>query len=133
MSTGWPAAPVVYEIDTWPWLEGVSRRLGHHVTLAEVPAEIWDETLPPGADAVWLMGVWERSPAGLVVARANEDLQRSFHEALPDLKPADLVGSPYCVRRYRVDAHLGGPTGLATARAGVAHTGAHRISTEGCG
>ena len=26
MSTGWPAAPVVYEIDTWPWLEGVSSR-----------------------------------------------------------------------------------------------------------
>ncbi|MCU7730442.1 alpha-amylase family glycosyl hydrolase [Actinoplanes sp. KI2] len=123
MSTGWPAAPVVYEIDTWPWLEGVSRRLGHRVTLADVPAEVWDETLPPGVDAVWLMGVWERSPAGLVVARANEDLQRSFHQALPDLKPADLVGSPYCVRRYRVDAHLGGPGGLATARAELARRG----------
>jgi len=123
MTTGWPAAPVIYEIDTWPWLAGVSRRLGRHVTLADVPAEIWDETLPPGADAAWLMGVWERSPAGLVVARANEDLQRSFHEALPDLRPADLVGSPYCVRRYRVDEHLGGPAGLATARAELARRG----------
>jgi hypothetical protein len=123
MTTGWPSAPVVYEIDTWPWLTEVAGRLGHPVTLAEVPDEVWEETLPPGIDAVWLMGVWERSPAGLVVARANEDLQRSFHEALPGLQPADLVGSPYCVRRYRVDEHLGGPSGLATARAALARRG----------
>ena len=32
--------------------------------------------------------------------------------ALPDLQPRDVVGSPYCVRRYRVDPHLGGPPAL---------------------
>ncbi|WP_433291810.1 alpha-amylase [Actinoplanes sp. CA-030573] len=125
--TGWPGAPVVYEIDTWPWLTAVAARLGHPVTLADVPGEVWDEVVPPGTDAVWLMGVWERSPAGLVVARANEGLQRSFHEALPDMKPADLVGSPYCVRRYRVDEHLGGPAALATARAELARRGVRLI------
>ncbi|WP_433383911.1 alpha-amylase [Actinoplanes sp. CA-142083] len=123
MTTGWPSAPVVYEIDTWPWMAGVAQRLGHPVTLADVPDEVWDETLPPGIDAVWLMGVWERSPAGLVVARANEELQRSFHEALPGMQRADLAGSPYCVRRYRVDEHLGGPAALATARAALARRG----------
>ncbi|WP_203785508.1 alpha-amylase family glycosyl hydrolase [Paractinoplanes rishiriensis] len=122
-----PTAPVVYEIDTWPWLAGVSNRLGRTVTLADVPDEIWDEAVPDGADAVWLMGVWERSPAGLVVARSNESLQRAFHAALPDLRPADLVGSPYCVRRYRVDERLGGPAGLATARAELARRGARLI------
>src|SRR5262245_22845838 len=109
--------PVVYEIDTWPWLAEVRARLGRPVTLADVPAEGWDETLPPGVDAVWLMGVWERSPAGRAVAEANDDLRRAFRAALPDLRAGDVVGSPYCVRRYRADDRLGGPAGLAAARA----------------
>ncbi|BAL87007.1 putative glycosyl hydrolase [Actinoplanes missouriensis 431] len=115
--SGWPAAPAIYEIDTWPWLTGLGRRLGRPVTLADVPGEIWDEVAATGLDAVWLMGVWERSPAGLALAHANEKLQVAFHEALPDFTPADVVGSPYCVRRYRVDDRLGGPDGLAAARA----------------
>ncbi|GAA4941680.1 alpha-amylase family glycosyl hydrolase [Actinoplanes utahensis] len=117
MSSGWPAAPAVYEIFTWPWLTGLSRRYGRDVTLGDVPGEVWDEVAVPGVDAVWLMGVWERSPAGLAVAHANDGLQRSFREALPDLAEADVVGSPYCVRRYRVDERLGGTEGLARARA----------------
>ncbi|BCY06945.1 alpha-amylase [Actinoplanes sp. L3-i22] len=116
MKTGWPAAPAIYEIDTWPWLTGLARRLGRPVTLADVPAGVWDEVAVPGMDAVWLMGVWERSPAGLAVARVNDGLQRAFRNALPDLEAADVVGSPYCVRRYRADQRLGGPAGLARAR-----------------
>ncbi|GAA2852330.1 hypothetical protein Acy02nite_52040 [Actinoplanes cyaneus] len=103
--------PVIYEIDTWPWLTGLGG-----VTLGEVPGTVWDQVAAPGIDAVWLMGVWERSPAGIAVARSNEELQRSFRDALPDLRPDDDVGSPYCVRRYRVDERLGGPQGLARAR-----------------
>ncbi|MDI6105245.1 alpha-amylase [Actinoplanes sp. NEAU-A12] len=114
---GWPSAPAIYEISTWPWLTGLSRRYGREVTLGDVPGEVWDEVALPGVDAVWLMGVWERSPAGLAVARADESLQDSFRAALPDLSPADVVGSPYCVRRYRADGRLGGPAGLAAARA----------------
>jgi hypothetical protein len=121
--TGWPDAPVVYEIDTWPWLHDI----GHSTTLGEVPAEVWDDTIPPGTDAVWLMGVWERSPAGVAIALDNEELQRGFREALPDLAPADIVGSPYCVRRYVVDERLGGPSGLAAARAALRARGVRLI------
>ncbi|WP_433788907.1 hypothetical protein [Actinoplanes sp. CA-252034] len=99
MSSGWQSAPAIYEIFTWPWLTGLSHRYGRDVTLADVPARVWDEVAAPGIDAVWLMGVWERSPAGLALARTNEQLQRSFREALPDVGHADVVGSPYCVRR----------------------------------
>ncbi|MFC7528671.1 alpha-amylase [Actinoplanes sp. GCM10030250] len=112
----WPSAPAIYEIGTWPWLAGVSRRLGRRTTLGDVPGEIWDEVAASGLDAVWLMGVWERSPAGLEIAQGNESLQRAFRSALPDLTPEDVVGSPYCVRRYQVDDRLGGPGGLAKAR-----------------
>jgi len=125
--TGWPAAPVLYEIDTWPWLVELRRRCGAEVTLADLPAAVWDEVADTGADAVWLMGVWERSPFGLSVAAADAGLQRAFREALPDLTPRDVVGSPYCVRRYVVDPHLGGPAALAAARAELARRGLRLI------
>jgi hypothetical protein len=55
--TGWPAQPVLYEINTVIWLRELSRRYGRRVTLGEVPAAAWDEVTLPGVDAVWLMGV----------------------------------------------------------------------------
>src|SRR5262249_58113043 len=82
-----------------------------------------DEVALPGVDAVWLMGVWERSAAGLQIAQTDGGLQRSFQEALPDLRPEDVVGSPYCVRRYVADGSLGGSAGLAAARAALAARG----------
>ncbi len=69
------------------------------------------------------MGVWERSPAGLALANANAGLQASFRDTLPDLRPDDVIGSPYCVRRYVVDASFGGPEALAAARAVLAARG----------
>jgi len=112
----WPRHPVVYEINTWVWLTDLSRRHGRPITLGSVPAGEWDALATLGVDAVWLMGVWERSPAGIRVALANEGLMADFRRALSDLEPADIVGSPYCVRRYEVDVRLGGPEGLAAAR-----------------
>jgi hypothetical protein len=125
--TGWPSAPVVYEVDTWPWLSDLRRRLGREMTLAEVPGEVWDEMAAPGTDAVWLMGVWERSPLGLAIAAEDPALGRSFRAALPDLTPDDIVGSPYCVRRYVVDPRLGGPSALSQARDELARRGLRLI------
>ena len=121
--TGWPDQPVIYEINTAVWLDSLSRAAGVPVTLAGVPTTAWDEVTPAGVDAVWLMGVWERSPAGLELARANAALQVSLAEALPGLRPGDVIGSPYCVRRYVADAAFGGPRGLAEARAQLAARG----------
>ena len=69
------------------------------------------------------MGVWERSPAGIEISNKNKGLLEDFRRALPDFKPQDNVGSPYCVRNYVVDAHLGGPKGLAAARQELAKRG----------
>ena len=121
--TGWPGRPVIYEINTAVWLGDLSRAAGRRVTLADVPESAWDEVTPAGIDAVWLMGVWERSPAGLELANANPALQASFTESLPDLRAEDVIGSPYCVRRYVVDAAFGGPRALAQARATLAARG----------
>ncbi|MGP7996054.1 MAG: hypothetical protein ACLPKI_01765 [Streptosporangiaceae bacterium] len=124
---GWPSQPVIYEINTAVWLDELSRAAGQRITLADVPPAGWDAVTPDGADAVWLMGVWERSPAGLVLADANAELQASFRDALPDLQRSDVIGSPYCVRRYVADEGFGGPGGLAAARAALAARGVRLI------
>jgi hypothetical protein len=114
--TRWPKHPIIYEINTWVWLDELSRASGHLVTLASVPDHEWDRIASFGFDAVWLMGVWERSPESVRISMANDGLLTDFRRALPDFTEKDNVGSPYCVRRYEVDAHLGGSEALAVAR-----------------
>ena len=112
----WPVYPVIYEINTWVWLQELSRKYNRPVTLADVPKEEWDSIADLAVDAVWLMGVWERSPAGIIIANQNKGLLDDFRRALADYGPEDNVGSPYCVRQYVADEHLGGPAGLALSR-----------------
>jgi len=119
----WPKNPVIYEINTWVWLDELSRKYERPVTLAAVPSEEWDALSCLGADAVWFMGVWERSPAGAAIANQNKGLLEDFRRALPDFRSEDNVGSPYCVRLYVVDEHLGGRKGLAVARRELARRG----------
>jgi len=119
----WPRYPTIYEVDTWVWLSDLSEKSGTSVDLSCVPSAEWDAMAIYGFSAVWLMGVWERSPAGISIANQNESLLNDFRRALPDFKLQDNVGSPYCVRRYVVDKHLGGTAGLAVARKELAKRG----------
>ena len=125
--SGWPRYPSIYEINTWVRLAELSASRGTSVTLSSVPAAEWDAIAAHGFDAVWLMGVWERSPAGIAIANRNQNLLDDFRRALPDFRPQDNVGSPYCVRRYVVDGHLGGREGLAAARQELAKRGIRLI------
>ncbi len=119
----WPRYPTLYEINTWVWLSELSAKTETAVDLSSVPASEWNALANLGFDAVWLMGVWERSPVGIAIANKNNDLVNDFRRALPDFSPEDNVGSPYCIRRYVVDKHLGGPEGLAIARRELATRG----------
>jgi hypothetical protein len=123
----WPKHPFLYEINAWIWLGEMGKNKKGRVTLATVPKKEWDAIAALNVDAVWFMGVWERSPAGIAVAMRNEGLLADFHRALPDFTAADNVGSPYCVRNYIVDPHLGGPEGLAVARKELAKRGLRLI------
>jgi hypothetical protein len=114
------AQPFIYEINSWPWLEAVSRSEGRTIDLGSVPDSYWADIADLGFNAVWLMGVWQRSPAGIEIALTNDDLRGSFDAALPDWQPYDVVGSPYCVGDYVVDDHFGGPEGLMSAREALA-------------
>ena len=79
----WPRYPTLYEINTWVWLAELSNKSGKPVDLSCVPSAEWDAIAAYGFDAVWLMGVWERSPAGIAIANKNENLLADFRRALP--------------------------------------------------
>ena len=85
-STTWPRYPSVLEINAWVWLSELSEKLGRAVDLGSVPTAEWDAIADFGFDAVWLMGVWERSPAGIAIANRNAGLLESL--------PARTAGFP---------------------------------------
>ena len=122
MST-WVRYPTLYEINTWVWLSELSLKAGKPIDLSCVPGAEWDCIANFGFHAVWFMGVWERSLAGIAIANRNKNLVESFRHVLPDFTPQDNVGSPYCIRRYVADQHLGGPQALAIARQQLANRG----------
>jgi len=108
--------PVIYEINTLVWLGEMSNECQAEITLANVPDYKWDELSRLRIQAVWFMGVWERSPECIKISNADQGNLSDFNKALSDFSPEDNTGSPYCVRNYSVDSKLGGNHGLAIAR-----------------
>jgi hypothetical protein len=86
----WPQQPVIYEINTWMWLTHLERKHKRKLDLSSIPTDEWDELKKLGADGVWLMGVWERSPAGRKISRENPELNREYRTILPDFTEADV-------------------------------------------
>ena len=108
--------PHLYEINTWPWLEGLSRRYGRTMTLGTVPDEHWDQLVRRGIDLVYLMGIWRRSRRGREIARADLRLCERYSETVPAWRVQDVVGSAFCITGYEVDPRLGTQDDLALVR-----------------
>ena len=87
----WPKHPVIYEINTWVWLDELSRKYGRPVNLATVPPEEWDAIAALDFDAVWFMGVWERSPAGIEISMRKQGSPRGLPAG-----PSRLFGGGQC-------------------------------------
>lgn len=109
----WPKKLFIYQINTWVWLDTLSRKLGKPITLHNIPDSVLDELARPGLDMIWLMGVWKRSTWG----RENAlKYKHEYRAALPDLTDSDVIGSAYAIADYTVDERLGGREGLAALR-----------------
>lgn len=123
--------PLIYEVNAWVWLERWRSARGpkseRRLDLGSLPDEAIDQLVlrAQGArpDAVWLMGVWERSPAATALARGHREVRAECQKALPGLTDRDIAGSPYAVRRYAVDPALGGDAGLDALRARLRQRG----------
>ncbi len=103
---------IIAEINTWVWIAELEVKAGHSLTLDSIPDEEWKRLISLGFTAIWLMGVWTRSPIGRRISQANVDLYDEYAQSLSDWKMEDLPGSPYCVKEYSVDIRLGGTESL---------------------
>jgi glycosidase len=112
----WKAHPIIYEINTWAWLDDLSRKEGEKITLGNVPQKELKRFADYGFDALWLMGVWERSPKARLMDRSNSQLIEECKRLLPNFTPNDISGSPYAIRQYKIDANLGDEEKLAELR-----------------
>jgi hypothetical protein len=108
--------PHLYEINTWPWLDELSRRAGRHLTLAGVPDREWDHLQRRGIDIVYLMGIWKRSALGRQLALSEPTLAAGFDKGLPGWTARDVVGSAYCIAAYEPDQRIGTWEALADIR-----------------
>jgi hypothetical protein len=108
--------PTVYAVNVRFWLQELARRLARPVNLQSVPnAEVaaWKAL---GVSHVWLIGVWEVGARSQAVAQQDAEILKYGAEHLEGFGPAEIWGSPYALRRYGVEARLGGDTGLAIFR-----------------
>lgn len=60
-----PKQLLIFEINAWVWLNEPSRKAARPIGLASAPEVEWNRIAALGFDAVWLMGVWVRSPDGI--------------------------------------------------------------------
>jgi hypothetical protein len=119
--------PLVYEINTRVWLKEISARLGHPVSLAEVPTEELQILLDGKFTHVWLMGVWRPSRYSAAIATSHRGLRPELLDHLKDLHPDDIVSSPYSIPAYEVSELLGGHDALVAFRKRLAEMGVKLI------
>jgi hypothetical protein len=99
--------PHLLQINTWVWLERLSRQAGRPVQLGDVADEHWDRLQGQGFDLVYLLGVWQRSSAGRRLFRTDAKAFAGFDAALPAWTVENIVGSPFSITAYAPDARIG--------------------------
>ncbi len=109
----WKSNPIIYEINTWVWLNQLSSEYKRAVTLATMPAQALDELAAWRFDAVWLMGVWHRGGA---TRKSALNYLHEYRQATPDISEADVPGSAFAICEYQVEERFGGRAGLAIFR-----------------
>ena len=117
--------PHLFEVNAYILLRRLSEKYGRELTLATIPDEVWQNLAQKGFDLVWLMGVWQRSPSARQVALLTPELRREYDAALPGWSDEDVVGSPYAIYGYELDATLGKPEELVEIKA--------RLNRQGLG
>ncbi len=111
--------PKLYELNTAIFLRRLSAKYGRKVTLGNVPSEEWQSLAHRGFNAVWLMGVWQRSVAGRNKALCHADLCQEYNRVLPGWTEKDIGGSPYAICGYNIDPSLGEAGDLARLKSDV--------------
>ncbi len=100
----WMPRLVLMAKSVYVWLDQLSRATGRAInTLDAIPDEELDRLARWGFTGLWLIGVWERSPASRRIKQACGN--------------PEAMASAYSLYRYEIAADLGGEAALENLRA----------------
>jgi glycosidase len=103
IDTEWMPSVVLLAKSTYVWLEQLAAQFGRPVaTLRDVPDEALDRLAGLGVTGLWLIGLWQRSPASAEIKRRRGD--------------ADAVASAYAIDDYQIADDLGGEAAFEELR-----------------
>lgn len=106
----WMKRLVMIAKHTYVWLDQLSKRTGRRITrLDEIPDEELASLAEAGITGVWLIGLWERSPA-------SQEIKRRMGNA-------EALASAYSIDTYGVAWALGGEDALEGLKARAARHG----------
>jgi hypothetical protein len=109
-SKNWQRELVLLAKNIHVWLFQLSRKYSHEIhTLDHIPIEELQEIRDLGITGLWLVGIWERSPA----SRRIKQLYGRGH----------LIGSAYSVNGYQIALDLGGESAMDLLKAKAAEAG----------
>ncbi len=91
----WMPTVVMIAKSTYVWLEQLSKKYKWHIhRLDHIPSEEFELLASRGINALWLIGLWERSTASQTIKRL--------------MGQHDAVASAYSLKDYRIADDLGG-------------------------
>jgi glycosidase len=106
----WMPRVVLMAKSTYVWLDQLARRYQRPVSrLDQIPEEELDRLARWGVTALWLIGLWERSPA-------SQEIKRRCGNP-------EALASAYSLHDYRIAADLGGEDGYAKLKERAARRG----------
>ncbi|MGC2621518.1 MAG: alpha-amylase family glycosyl hydrolase, partial [Acidobacteriaceae bacterium] len=111
----WMPNVVMIAKSTYVWLAQLSRQYGRAIErLDQIPDEELEALARRGMNALWLIGVWERSQASQTIKRMRGQ--------------ADAVASAYSLDSYRIADDLGGDYAYRNLRERAARYGVRLAS-----
>jgi glycosidase len=101
--THWMPRTAIIAKNTYVWLDQLSRAHNRSISrLDQIPDEELDLLARRGFNALWLIGLWERSPASRRIKQLSGN--------------ADAVSSAYSIYDYNLAADLGGEEAYVNLR-----------------
>jgi glycosidase len=122
-----PRYPSLFQVNTRVRLSELGAALGRRATFDDIPDAELDALARDGFDLVWFLGVWQTGEAARRVSASNPEWLAEFRRTLRDFRDADVSGSPFAVRDYRVHEDFGGDQALARLRGRLRQRGMRLI------
>jgi Alpha amylase, catalytic domain len=107
--------PLLYQVNTRVVVGETAGARDRPATLDDLPDDLFDRAAARGFGWIWMLGLWQTGLAGMQGARTPASRAALQHD-LPDLRDADIVGSPYAIVGYDVHRDFGGDPALARLR-----------------